>query len=165
MNFKFLKLNHFNSLLKMYEQVNTVYLDNNSESTAILIESTFLQLYSQLEEALYFECEQHFIKKNASIIRFETALQEQGYNTNNEFWDRLLELAKIRNCLIHGNGRIDNDKYGEDTRNTINSLNADAKNQLVEIIENAQNTSSKIKIKPELLTYFVNTIKEFCSFQ
>ena len=111
------------------------------------------------------ECEQHFIKKNASIIRFETALQKQGYNTNNEFWDRLLELAKIRNCLIHGNGRIDNDKYGEDTRNTINSLNADAKNQLVKIIENAQNSSSKIKIKPELLTYFVNTIKEFYTFQ
>jgi len=165
MNFKFLKLNHFNSLLKMYEQVNAVYLDNNSENTGILIESTFLQLCSQLEEALYYECEQHFIKKNASIIRFEAALQEQGYNTNNKFWDRVLKLAKIRNCLIHGNGRIDNDKYGEDTVNTINSLNADAKTQLVEIIENAHNASSKIKIKPELLTYFVNTIQEFCSFQ
>ncbi|VEB32286.1 Uncharacterised protein [Legionella sainthelensi] len=51
------------------------------QSLDILIESTFLQIYAELEEALCLECEKQLIKKKASISRFETALTEQGYLT------------------------------------------------------------------------------------
>ena len=100
-------------------------------------------------------------KKNASIIRFEPALKEQGFNLNNEAWDKLVEIAKIRNCLIHGNGRIDQDKYGEDTKATITSLNRNAKTQLVEFIDSKTLIEGSFKIKAEFLVYFVNQIKIF----
>ena len=111
MKFKFLDLTRFDYLLTMYNLINSQFPEPNQ----ILIESTFFQIYATLEEVLYGECNQQIIKKNASIIRFEPALKEQGFNLNNEAWDKLVEIAKIRNCLIHGNGRIDQDKYGEDT--------------------------------------------------
>lgn len=152
MKFKFLNLSSFESLLKTYSQIKTQLQELNQ----ILIESTFLQIYASLEEALYLECEQQLVKKNASIIRFEPGLKEQGFDLKNEAWGRLIEIAKIRNGLIHGNGRLDEDKYGDDTRNTIDALNKDAGFIVIEIID--LNGSSKIKIKDELLNYFIAKI-------
>ena len=157
MKFKFLDLTRFDYLLTMYNLINSQF----PEPTQILIESTFFQIYATLEEVLYGECKQQIIKKNASIIRFEPALKEQGFNLNNEAWDKLVEIAKIRNCLIHGNGRIDQDKYGEDTKATITSLNRNAKTQLVEFIDSKTLIEGSFKIKAEFLVYFVNQIKIF----
>ncbi|KTD53616.1 hypothetical protein Lsan_4026 [Legionella santicrucis] len=133
------------------------------QSLDILIESTFLQIYAELEEALYHGCEKQLIKKNASISRFETALNEQGYLINSEHWKTLLNISKIRNCLLHANGRIDIDKYGIDTKETIKTLNSDANIILIEILNLKGNSegTSKIKIKEEFLNYCVIKIKNF----
>ena len=159
MKFKFSDLTRFDNLLTIYDLLNSQFPETNQ----ILIESTFFQIYATLEESLYGECKPQLIKKNASILRFEPALKEQGFNLNNEVWDKLLAIAKVRNCLIHGNGRIDKDKYGEDTKATITTLNTDAKIELVEIIisDSLAEKSSKVKIKVEFLHYFVNQIKMF----
>ncbi len=147
--FKFLQINHFEHQLKTYEsmtaslQKNIAHLEPKKnineltteeahtlefykQSLEILIESTFLQMYAKLEEGLYQECATQFIKKNASISRFESALSEQGYTIDGEYWSSLLNMSKIRNCLLHGNGRLDSDRYGMDTKETIKFINSDA---------------------------------------
>lgn len=138
-------------------------LEFYKQSLDILIESTFLQIYAQLEESLYHECEQQFIKKNASISRFETALNEQGYNIDNDTWNTLINISKIRNCLLHGNGRIDIDRYGIDTKDAINALNSDANNLVIEIIDlkGHREGIARIKIKEYFLRYCSIKIKTF----
>ncbi len=160
MKFKFLNPHDFELLIQTYEQITSSIQANKQ----ILIDSFFLQMYSQLEEALYFECERQIVKKNASILRFEEALKKQGYQLNNELWLKLLEVAKIRNCLLHGNGRLDNDKYGEDTRTSISNLNLDANEELIELVQ-LKEECFKIKINRTLLVYFFNKIKEFYLIQ
>lgn len=155
--FKFLNITNFEPLLKIYGE-----LASNLDSF-ILIETIFLQIYAKLEEALYLESEQHPIKKNASITRFELALIEQGYDINNEHWRALVSFSKIRNCLLHGNGRIDADRYGMDTAETINLLNAEANATLIQIIP--VNSHSKIKLDSELLNYCLLKIKGFIECQ
>ncbi|RUR04270.1 hypothetical protein [Legionella sp. km772] len=98
MTFKFLNQTNFDALLSLYDRVNTNSLKLREDN---LITSIFLQIYGQLEDDLYRECEAHFIKKNASIIRFEPALKAQGYGIDNDAWQKLIQIAKIRNCLIH----------------------------------------------------------------
>ncbi|MCL9683953.1 hypothetical protein [Legionella maioricensis] len=188
--FKFLKIKNFEYQLKTYNQVassiqkDVSHLESKkniniltadeardlefyTRSLAILIESTFLQLYAELEEALYDECEKQSIKKNASISRFETALQKQGNNIDNEHWNTLLHISKIRNCLLHGNGRLDGDRYGMDTTDTINSLNSDASTALIEIInlQGHREGISKIKLNEKFLNYCFIKIKNFIGSQ
>jgi hypothetical protein len=132
-------------------------------SSKSLVETTFLQIYATLEESLYDQCKQYVIKKNASIIRFASALTDQGYNLENEYWSELVNLSKIRNCLLHGNGRLDNDKYGIDTRTIITRLNSAAKKTLIEIMDLQE--TSKLQLNLSVLDYFATTIKLFISTQ
>lgn len=188
--FKFLTIDSFEYQLKTYELVSTsiqndiAHLESSKainkltsdeanllklyqQNWDILIESTFLQLYAKLEEALYHECARQLIKKKASISRFETPLSEQGYSLSNEHWKVLINISKIRNCLLHGNGRIDSDQYGLDTKETMNRINLDANTALIEIIDlstHRENTS-KIKIKAPFLQYCVEKIKDFIEDQ
>ena len=143
------------------DEANT--LEFSRERLNILIESTFLQIYSQLEAALYHECSAHLIKKNASIARFEMALRELGYSIDSEYWNALLDISKIRNCLLHGNGRLDSDRYGVDTKETINSLNSDANTSLIELInlQNQEEGVSRIKLNEQFLHYCFIKIKAF----
>jgi hypothetical protein len=117
-----------------------------------------LHIYSELEDILYSECQNEPIKKNASISRFESALFKQGYNTSDDNWQSLLNISKIRNFLLHGNGRLDFDKYGIDTRAVINILNSHANKVLVEVI-NLKGTSS-ISIREEFLNYCLVKIQQ-----
>lgn len=78
-------------------------------------------------------------------------------------WKTLLNTSKIRNGLLHANGRIDIDKYGIDTTETIKTLNSDANTILIEILNLKGNSegASKIKLKEEFLNYCVIKIKNF----
>ena len=135
-------------------------------SLDLLIESTFLQIYAMLEASLYAECGELSIKKKASLARFEHALKEQGFNVDNEHWHTLLSISKIRNCLLHGNGRLDHDQYGQDTTETINLLNSDANSSLIEISSAAHpQGSSKINIQFSFLPYCCDIIKKFITIQ
>lgn len=188
--FKFLSKTIFESHLKIYELVGIeiqndishleskksikaltakemnllkLYLHNSN----ILIASTFLQIYGSLEEVLYHECTHQLIKKKASLSRFEGPLEKQGYSLNNEQWRALLNISKIRNCLLHGNGRLDSDQYGIDTKETINEINSDANAQLIEIAELCRPVKDtlKIKLNAPFLQYCVEKIKQFIDVQ
>lgn len=172
--FKYLHLINFEHYLKLYELVsNSIQQELSKQEPSAqkpynqglktLIETTFLQMYALLEESLYLECKQHVLKKNASIVRFEPALKAQGFNTENDSWTALLHVSKIRNCLLHGNGRLDNDRYGEDTRNTIFYLNEVAKKLLIKITELEE--TSKLRLHENLLYYYPILIKNFIDAQ
>lgn len=163
--FKLLKTTNFEYQLKIYQLLASAFEKDGAQlEENILVESTFLQIYATLEEALYYECEQQVIKKKASISRFETALNEQGYKLDNEHWQTLINISKIRNCLLHGNGRLDIDQYGADTKDTLNALNSAANTTLIEII-NTQTGTTKIKIKPQFIHYCFMSIKSFIDVQ
>lgn len=188
--FKFFKIINFKYQLKIYDlvatsiQTNIAHLESKKnineltpdethdlasykQSLDILIESTFLQIYAMLEESLYHECEQKLIKKNASIARFETALKERGYRIDNKHWQTILNISKIRNCLLHGNGKLDSDRYGVDTKDTIHALNAEANTRLIEIINlnGHGEETAKIKIKEQFLHYCFIKIQNFIDSQ
>ncbi|KTD66938.1 hypothetical protein Lste_3144 [Legionella steelei] len=188
--FKFLTIFNFEYQLKIYDlvsesikkdishlesknNINKLDMDEirnlafYKQSLDILIESTFLQIYAELEESLYHQCEKQLIKKNASISRFETALNEQGYCIDSEHWKALLNISKIRNCLLHANGRIDIDRYGIDTKETIKTLNGDASTILIEIVnlKGHKEDTAKIKIKESFLEYCVIKIQSFINPQ
>ena len=174
-----LKPTNFGYLLKLYElsahfikaellslETKTTLTPDEINSLAFytqaqdrLIESTFLQWYSELEAWLYWSCKNQVIKKNACISRFEKALIEEGFNLDNEAWQALVHSSKIRNCLLHGNGRLDNDRYGLDTRKTIEALNSNT--LLIETIP--LEDGAKIKIKEPLLEYYIMKTKQFLS--
>ncbi|WP_298622329.1 hypothetical protein [uncultured Legionella sp.] len=137
------------------------------ESWNLLIDTTFLQIYAKLEELLYHECEHQLIKKKASISRFETPLLELGYRLNNEHWVALINMSKIRNCLLHGNGRLDLDQYGQDTKETIHTINSDACTDLIEIIKfNPHHSDSyKIRLNYQFILYCLEKIKNFIDAQ
>jgi hypothetical protein len=161
--FTFLNTTNFDTYLQVYdslaEKLPKHYLD-------LLIESTFLQIYAALEATLYSECKERSIKKKASLSRFEQALQEQGIHVDNEHWTTLLSIGNVRNCLLHGNGKIDSDQYGQDTTDTINLLNTQANLSLIEINSAPfSSTSSTIKLQPSFLPYFCDTIKKFITMQ
>ncbi len=106
------------SITELNEQT-TLSIDNKckrsfyEQSLDILIESTFLQLYAELEETLYHECLKNEIQNGSSIKRFEIALNNQNYDVSkkNILWINLILFSKVRNCLLHANGRLDIDKY------------------------------------------------------
>ncbi|QMT59422.1 MULTISPECIES: hypothetical protein [unclassified Legionella] len=139
-------------------------LELSQECLNLLIESTFLQMYSQLEAGLYLECRAYSIKKKASISRFEMALRELGYDVGGVYWSALLDISKIRNCLLHGNGRLDSDRYGIDTQETLHLLNSATHTSLLELI-NHQEGASKIKINETFLHYCFTQIKNFIKSQ
>ncbi|PWY54005.1 hypothetical protein DGG96_19385 [Legionella qingyii] len=188
--FKFLKIINFEYQLQTYELIKssiqkdishlelkknnqqltrteTDTLEFYKQSLKILIESTFLQIYSQLEEALYHECSNQLIKKNASISRFEMALKALGYTIDSDYWNALLNISKIRNCLLHGNGRLDSDRYGIDTKETISALNSDANTALIEQtnLKNHEEGVFRIKLNEQFLHYCFVKIKNFINSQ
>ncbi|KTD42272.1 hypothetical protein [Legionella parisiensis] len=188
--FKFLKTIHFEYQLKLYrlmtasiqkqiaeleskKNINELTIDEirtlefYKQSLQNLVELTFLQIYAKLEEALYYECDKLLIKKNASILRFEAALIEQGYTLDNTRWKMLVNISKIRNCLLHGNGRLDSDRYGVDTKETIYCLNSDANIPMIEIIhlKDHQEGVSKMKLNEAFLHYCLIEIKDFIQSQ
>lgn len=188
--FKFLKTIHFEYQLKLYElvaasiqkeraaleskkNINELTIDEMhalefyKQSLQTLVESTFLQIYAKLEEALYYECAPLLIKKNASISRFEPILSEQGCTIDSKHWKMLVNISKIRNCLLHGNGRLDPDRYGVDTKETIHSLNLDANIPVIEIIhlKDHKEEISKMKLNEAFLHYCFTKIEDFIQSQ
>ncbi|QLZ68140.1 hypothetical protein FOLKNPGA_00918 [Legionella sp. PC1000] len=188
--FKFLKTIHFEYQLQLYELISASIqkelahleakknineltieemhaLEFYKQSVQTLVESTFLQIYAKLEEALYYECDPLLIKKKASISRFEPVLSELGYLVDNTHWNMLVNISKIRNCLLHGNGKLDSDRYGVDTKETINALNLNANTLLIEVIplKDHKEGISKIKLNEPFLRYCFIEIKNFIHSQ
>ncbi len=88
------------------------------QSTNILIQSSFLQLYA--EETLYHEsCKENINKHLSNITRFKEALAKMDYDTSGYYWKMLENISKIRNCLLHSNGRLDIGRNRSETESAI----------------------------------------------
>lgn len=137
------------------------------QSTNILIQSTFLQLYSELEETLYHESGKETIGQSSSIRRFEKALTKQGYDTSGNSWTVLVNIAKIRNCLLHSNGRLDIDRCRKDTESAIEIINNSAGHKVLEIIKLKGHKlgTDKIILLESFLEYYSFIIKRFINLQ
>ena len=73
--------------------------------------NTFLMMYSYLEEWLYVDWKAYapnveLDKENGSIGRFKNIVKQLGVDVSSNCWQVLMEAKKIRNCLLHANGRI-----------------------------------------------------------
>jgi len=73
--------------------------------------NTFLMMYSYLEEWLYVAWKSYApnveMKNNkGSISRFRYIVKQLGVDLSSSYWQVLMDAEKIRNCLLHANGRI-----------------------------------------------------------
>ena len=75
--------------------------------------NTFLMMYSYFEEFLFLACKmldkETKVRGNGSIKRFKPIL-EKGLGLDlkkDSDWDFICECAKVRNCILHANSRID----------------------------------------------------------
>ncbi|OJX91012.1 MAG: hypothetical protein BGO90_05400 [Legionella sp. 40-6] len=169
---------NFNYHLMIYEQVKSSILKSIAElnektnlsiddkckcsfyeqSLNILIESTFLQLYAELEETLYHECLKNEIQSGSGIKRFERALSNQNYDTSqkNLLWVNLIFFSKVRNCLLHANGRLDIDKYPDEVRLAIKELNQNVSSEIIKIrhLKGHKEGTDKLNLTEDVLFVF-----------
>ena len=73
--------------------------------------NTFLMMYSYLEEWLYVDWKAYapnvvLQNKKGSIGRFSNIVKQLGVDLSSSYWQVLMDAEKIRNCLLHANGRI-----------------------------------------------------------
>jgi len=73
--------------------------------------NTFLMMYSYLEEWLYVGWKLYapsvdLENKKGSIGRFRNIVHQLGVDLSSNYWQVLMDAEKIRNCLLHANGRI-----------------------------------------------------------
>jgi hypothetical protein len=92
-----------------------------------MVNNTFLMLYSHLEEWLYHIWKTYGRtvdlngKKRGSVSRFSPVLQHvlNIDLSSDRNWQFVVEAEKIRNCLLHANGRIDLSTNSEDLRQIV----------------------------------------------
>lgn len=136
-----------------------------AQSLDILIESTFLQLYAELEETLYHECQKEDIDGGSGIKRFEKALIKQHYDTStqNPYWINLTRASLIRNCLLHANGRLDLAKKAAHLKSTIRELNQSVSSEviLIQPLEGHRAGTEKLKLSEDFLFIFGLTCRCF----
>ena len=89
--------------------------------------NTFLMMYSHLEEFLYhvwksFGKEQDVNKNSGSLKRFKPIIEnvmKLHLNQDHE-WELLCDYEKIRNCILHANGRVSISKDKNELERIIN---------------------------------------------
>ena len=77
----------------------------------MLRRTTFLLMYSHVEEWLFHVWKTYArnVKldcNEGSIARFKPVLKTLGVDLSNDNWGLLRDAEKVRNCLLHANGRI-----------------------------------------------------------
>lgn len=132
----------------------TSRLENYDE---YLSASTFLIAYSYLEEYLYliwkFKAKEEDRGKGYSIRRYKPILKALGVKPTNSSWQNLLKATRIRDCLLHANGRLsfmkDNDEQ------TIR--------QLVREFQPALQIQQgdRLKLEVQFLSRFISWVCEF----
>jgi hypothetical protein len=98
-----------------------------------LMSNTFLLLYSHLEEWLFHIGKRYANsiklsnKNRGSISRFTPVVQYalRLDVSQDEKWQFLLQAEKIRNCLLHANGRIDLSRDSQELRRLLSKSNTD----------------------------------------
>ena len=132
----------------------TSKLENYDE---YLSASTFLIAYSYLEEYLYLiwrhQAKEEERGKGYSIRRYKPILKILGVNSSGTPWQNLLKATRIRDCLLHANGRLsfmkDNDEQ------TIRQLVHEFRPAL------QIKQSDRLKLDVEFLGKFISWVCEF----
>jgi hypothetical protein len=127
-----------------------------------LLNAAFLQMYAEIEEQLYHSCEKTMITNENSIIRFKAGVIKLGYDLScNAQWEILLNSSKIRNCLLHANGRLDISSDRDNILKAIQSINK-KQNECLKIISINKNLKTKkLIITDEFLMLFTNSCIQF----
>ncbi|HHS3011388.1 TPA: hypothetical protein ACTEN7_000342 [Legionella pneumophila] len=132
-----------------------VRIDNNKFLLEDLIITTFLRLYSLLEEFLLHSIKLENLSPDVNVKgldRFVDALKNMGFNLNSKEWQLLKNASEIRHCLLHANGRVDLMKAPLKTAAIVKCL----KN--VDIVDVG---APKIIIKDQFLDLFVDASMHF----
>ncbi|KTD45507.1 hypothetical protein Lrub_2304 [Legionella rubrilucens] len=88
--------------LELQKKIFQSALHNYNE---YLTDNVFLMMYSHVEEWLFIHADSD-TDTGGSLERFERSLVMKGLNTSSSEWQSLLRAEKIRNCLLHANGRL-----------------------------------------------------------
>lgn len=116
-----LKEDEFSKKLEKYTEKNKKLIDLKIERNLYsvtyknhLMVNTFLMLYSHLEEWLYLIWRKYgkdieLKDKRGSISKYKPFFQAAFKMdlSKDRDWSLLIDAEKIRNCLLHANGRID----------------------------------------------------------
>lgn len=70
-----------------------------------LTTNTFLMLYSLTEEWLFIFAGKP-LNNGGGINRFNFSLINKGLKEDSPEWQALLQFEKVRNCILHANGRV-----------------------------------------------------------
>jgi len=124
-------------------EFDLIYAKNFYSKTfdRMLLANTFLMMYSFLEEFMYhvwnrFSNGVSIEQKKGSIKRFKNVFKQSlGIDLGKDAdWQFIVHCEKIRDCLLHANGRIDLFKDGSDIRKIIASSNGLLESDLERII-------------------------------
>jgi len=120
------KLNSFNDMAERKQLIvaKDTYINTFD---GLLNINTFLMMYSHLEEFLYhvwksFGKEQDVNKNSGSLKRFKPIIEnvmKLDLNQDHE-WELLCDYEKIRNSILHANGRVSISKNKNEMERIIN---------------------------------------------
>lgn len=94
---------------------------------SLLSINTFLMMYSYLEEFLYHTWKifgkEQTVSGSGSLKRFKEIIRnvlDLDLNHDRE-WEMLCDYEKVRDCLLHANGRVSISKHNDDLERIINN--------------------------------------------
>lgn len=137
----------------------TENLKHIKHSFKVLNISTFLQLYISFEEIVIQECEDEGVEiEEFCLDKCKKKLTALHYNVSGENWENITYIAKIRNCMVHTNGRLDLSSK-KNLTDVVDNINKKANDSLIDTVNSK---ISKHIILTEDFLNFVN--KNFQAF-
>jgi hypothetical protein len=111
---------------------NSLLQEKIDDYDSLLRVNTFLMLYSHTEEWLNLLSKKYYpqfpIDDGGSITRYRNVVCNGfGIDISRGQWQLLTDCEKIRNCLLHANGRVDLMKNEQEIRQVAKRLGADIK--------------------------------------
>lgn len=130
---------------------NDIY---NNTFKELLKRNIFLMLYSQLEEYLYhvwkIYAKEQTVSNSGSLKRYNKIMRSVLSKDLGQVreWNLLCDYEKVRNCILHANGRMSILRNKNDLEIIINKSNGQLNKK-----------KDRIELAGEYLESFVNTIE------
>ena len=110
--------------------------------------NTFLMLYLHTEEWLDILIKKYLphitINRGGSITRYKSAIRDGfGIGVSGGSWHMLTDCEKLRNCLLHANGRIDLMENESEIRQIAKRRGIDVKLDRLQVTSNFLATFAK----------------------
>ena len=115
--------------------------------------NAFLMLYSHVEEWLYLISKKTPTKpKGLSLGRFKPPLKALGVDLSCKAWELMMDSEKLRNCILHANGRVDLSR----DKDVLEKIIAKYSDELKIV-------NQRLRIGPQYLERFATHIDQFLS--